>query len=91
MSTTTRMEGKTNGDRNGGHDLLDHLRVAHAGDTTVSADVGGDTLEGLWDGKSQKISNTRRKRRKATNHDGASSGTLSDDSLLDIDDVHCGR
>ncbi|KAI6757807.1 hypothetical protein HG531_003632 [Fusarium graminearum] len=34
------------GDGNGILDLLDHGGVGHAGDTTVLADVGGDTLEG---------------------------------------------
>ena len=33
------------GDRDGGHDLLDHLRVAHAGDAAVFADVRRDALQ----------------------------------------------
>ena len=34
--------------RNGGHrlDLLDHLRIAHAGHATITADARGDALEG---------------------------------------------
>ena len=34
------------GDGDGLHDLLDELRVGHAGDAALGADVGGDALEG---------------------------------------------
>ena len=43
------------GDRDGFHNLLDHLGVAHARDAAVPADVGRDALEGLrearWQGQ----------------------------------------
>ena len=43
------------GDRDGFHNLLDHLGVAHARDAAVPADVGRDALEGLreakWEGQ----------------------------------------
>lgn len=50
----------TNGDRDGLHDLLDHLGVRHTGDSSVTTDVGGDTLEGLEGGESKSTPSQRR-------------------------------
>lgn len=33
-------------DGDGLHDLLDHTRVGHASDATLSSDIGGDPLQG---------------------------------------------
>lgn len=46
------------GNGHGLHNLLDHAGVRHAGDTTLGADIGGDTLEGHDCGRTGFFSNT---------------------------------
>ncbi len=55
--TDPRLRHDRDGDRT--DDRLDHLRVAHACDATIAADVGGHALEGHDRDRTSLLSDTR--------------------------------